>query len=144
MQPKYKKTKNKTKQKLKTSNNPKTQTIATEHHWLHRFIIYADQNHYTDPSVTHGYQWCQESGWHTSCESIKHTDPDFMPQSSVLCVRLTSLSVCWLLNVPTSWKAYLTMDLLRWLHVLPHWDRNCRSNLLSHPVTVYSHRTNQS
>ena len=28
--------------------------------------------------------------------------------------------------------------------MLPHWDRSCRSNLLSYPVTVYWHRANQS
>ena len=27
------------------------------------------------------------------------------------------------------------MDLLRQLYTLPHWDRHCRSNFLSHPVT---------
>ena len=29
------------------------------------------------------------------------------------------------------------------LYVLPHWDRSCRSNMLSHPVTVYWHQANQ-
>ena len=28
--------------------------------------------------------------------------------------------------------------------MLPHWDRNCRWNFLSHPVTAYWHRANQS
>ena len=28
--------------------------------------------------------------------------------------------------------------------MLPHWDRSCRSNFLSHSVTVYWHRANQS
>ena len=28
--------------------------------------------------------------------------------------------------------------------VLPHWDRSCRSNFPSHPVTVYWHRADQS
>ena len=27
---------------------------------------------------------------------------------------------------------------------MPHWDRGCRSNFLSHPVTVYWHWANQS
>ena len=29
-------------------------------------------------------------------------------------------------------------------HVLPHWDRSCRPNFPSHPVTVYWHRADQS
>ena len=36
------------------------------------------------------------------------------------------------------------MDLLRQFYVLPHWDGSGRSNFLSHPVTVYWHRANQS
>ena len=28
--------------------------------------------------------------------------------------------------------------------VLPHWERSCRSNFPSHPVTVYWHRADQS
>ena len=35
-------------------------------------------------------------------------------------------------------------DLLRQFYVLPHWDRCCRSNFLSHPVTVHWHRASQS
>ena len=27
-------------------------------------------------------------------------------------------------------------------YVLPHWERSCRPNFLSHPVTVYWHRAN--
>ena len=33
-------------------------------------------------------------------------------------------------------------DLLRQFHVLPHRDRSCRSNFLSHLVTVYWHCAN--
>ena len=33
--------------------------------------------------------------------------------------------------------------MLRQLYMLPHWDRSCRSNFPSHPVTVYWHRDNQ-
>ena len=36
------------------------------------------------------------------------------------------------------------MDLLRQFYVLPHWDRSCKPNFPSHPVTVYWHRANQS
>ena len=35
-------------------------------------------------------------------------------------------------------------DPLRHFYILPHWDRSCRSIFLSHPVTVYCHRANQS
>ena len=52
--------------------------------------------------------------------------------------------VCWLLNVPATCECISGTDLLRQFYVLPHWDRSCRSNLPSHPVTVYWHRANQS
>ena len=52
--------------------------------------------------------------------------------------------VFWLLNVPATCECISRTDLLRQVHVLPHWDRSCRSNFLCHPVTVYWHRTNQS
>ena len=48
--------------------------------------------------------------------------------------------VGWLLNVPATCKCISGTDLLRQLYVLPHWDRSCRSNFLSHPITVYWHR----
>ena len=35
-------------------------------------------------------------------------------------------------------------DLLRQEYSLPHWDRSCRSNFLSRPVTAYRHQANQS
>ena len=35
-------------------------------------------------------------------------------------------------------------DLLRQFYVLPHWDRSCRPNFPSHPVTVYWHRADHS
>ena len=34
-------------------------------------------------------------------------------------------------------KCISGMDALRWFCELSHWDRSCRSNLLSHPVTEY-------
>ena len=52
--------------------------------------------------------------------------------------------VGWLLNVPAICKCIWRTDLLRQLHVLPHWDRSCRPNFPSHPVTVYWHRANKS
>ena len=35
-------------------------------------------------------------------------------------------------------------ELVRQLSVLPHWDRSCTSNFLSHPVIVYWDRANKS
>ena len=49
--------------------------------------------------------------------------------------NVSSLSVGWLLNVPATCKCISGTDLLRQFYVLPHWDRNCRSNFLPHPVT---------
>ena len=51
--------------------------------------------------------------------------------------------VCWLLNVPATCECISGTDLLRQLYVLPHWDRSCRPNFPSCPVTVYWHRANQ-
>ena len=55
-----------------------------------------------------------------------------------------SLLVGWLLNVPATCKCISGTDLLRQFYVWPHQDRSCRSNFLSHPITVYLHRANQS
>ena len=51
---------------------------------------------------------------------------------------------CWLLNVSATCECISGMDLHRQFYVLPHWDRSCRSNFPSHPVTVYWHRVDQS
>ena len=51
---------------------------------------------------------------------------------------------CWLLNVPATCECISGTDLLRQFYVLPHWDRSCRSNFPSHPVTVYWHWADQS
>ena len=59
-------------------------------------------------------------------------------------VQRDCLFVGCLLNVPATWKCISGMDLLRQLYMLPHWDRSCRSNFPSHPVTVYWHQANQS
>ena len=53
-------------------------------------------------------------------------------------------SCCWLLNVPATCECVSGTDLLRQFYVLPHWDRSCRPNFPSHPVTVYWHRADQS
>ena len=52
--------------------------------------------------------------------------------------------VCWLLNVPATCECVSGTDLHRQFYLLPHWDRSCRSNFPSHPVTVYWHRADQS
>ena len=54
------------------------------------------------------------------------------------------LFVCWMLIVPATCECISGTDLLRQFYVLPHWDRSCRSNFPSHPVTVYWHRADQS
>ena len=51
---------------------------------------------------------------------------------------------CSLLNVPATCECISGTDLRRQFYVLPHWDRSCRSNFPSHPVTVYWHRADQS
>ena len=58
--------------------------------------------------------------------------------------NLISLFIGWLLKVPATIKCISGTDILRQLFVLSHWDRRRRSNLLSHPVTVYSHRASLS
>ena len=54
------------------------------------------------------------------------------------------LFVGWLLNVPATCECISGTYLLRQFYVLPHWDRSCRFNFPSHPVTVYWHWVNQS
>ena len=54
------------------------------------------------------------------------------------------LFVCWLLNVPATCECISGTDLHRQFYVLPHWDRSCRSNFPSRPVTVYWHWADQS
>ena len=57
---------------------------------------------------------------------------------------LVCLFVGCLLNVPATSECISGTDLLRQFHVLPLWDRSCRSNFLPHTVTVYWHRADQS
>ena len=56
----------------------------------------------------------------------------------------TGRFVCWLLNVPATCECISGTDLHRQFYMLPHWDRSCRSNFPSHPVTVYWHWADQS
>ena len=53
------------------------------------------------------------------------------------------VAVCCLLTVPVVCYCISGMDPL-WLYMLPHWDENCRSNLLSHLITVHWHWANKS
>ena len=59
-------------------------------------------------------------------------------------VGFVCLLLACLLNVPTTLQCFSGTDLLRQYYMLPHWDRSCRSNFLSLPVTVHWHRANQS
>ena len=69
-----------------------------------------------------------------------HNDHCLLPSISV-----TADCCCWLLaNVPATCQCISGMDLLRQAYLLPHWDRSCRPNFPSHPVTVCWHRANQS
>ena len=47
------------------------------------------------------------------------------------------LFVGCLLNVPETCECMSGTDLLRQFYMLPHRDRSCGPNFLSHPVTVY-------
>ena len=62
----------------------------------------------------------------TSSISLKH----------LYCILLLLLVGCNMLVISGT-------DLLRQLYVLSHCDRSCRFNFLSHPLTVYRHRTNR-
>ena len=55
-----------------------------------------------------------------------------------------AVGVCWLLSIPPTCECISGTNLFRQLYLLPHWDRSCRSNFLSHPVTVCWHRSNHS
>ena len=63
---------------------------------------------------------------------------------SLSCDQRSHRTVCWFLNVPRTCECISGTDLLRQFDVLPHWDRSCRSNFPSHPVTVFWHWVNQS
>ena len=52
----------------------------------------------------------------------------------------SSVFVCWLPNVPATCECISGTDLFRQFYMLPHWDRSCRPNFPSHPVTVYQSR----
>ena len=81
------------------------------------------------------------SHWYVTATLILNSKP------FQLCGNISTqgqLFVCWLLSVPATCECISGMDQLRQFYVLPHWDRSCRSNCLSHPVTEYWHRADQS
>ena len=65
-------------------------------------------------------------------------------RTTLLCHLLFLLLVvgCLLSAPATCWCSWGT-DLFRQLHMLPHWDRSCRSSFPPHPVTIYGHLANQ-
>ena len=109
-----------------------------------------DQEHMTGENTwlgSTGKSCCAYQSDHCCCFwGASH--PSSMQGPSWGRIYLDNWTVCWLLacllNVSATCKCISGMDLLRQLYILPHWDRSCRSNILSHPVTVYWHRTNQS
>ena len=50
-----------------------------------------------------------------------------------------SFSLCWLLNVPATWKCISGSKLLR-QYLAPHWYRSCWSKLVFLPVIMYWHK----
>ena len=56
----------------------------------------------------------------------------------------TSEDISWRLEIPATQYYVSGTDLLRQVHVLPHWHTSCTSNLLSHPVTGFWHQANLS
>ena len=54
------------------------------------------------------------------------------------------LVVCQLLNIPAACLVCLGHWSLIQLHLLSHWNRSCKSDLLSYPVSVYWHWAEQS
>ena len=81
-------------------------------------------------------------GWRGATEEGEEVFRELMARlTSVMTDRLL---VGWLLIVPATCECISGTDLHRQFYVLPHWDRSCRSNFPSHPVTVYWHRADQS
>ena len=71
-----------------------------------------------------------------------------VPCTSTACISAMvanrALFVACLLNVPATCKCISETDLLGQFCLLSHWEKSCRSNLLSHPVTVNWHRASHS
>ena len=65
-------------------------------------------------------------------------------RAAITDLKKGSVGICWMLYVPATCLCISGTDLLRQAYALPHWDRSCRPNFPSHPVTIYWHRTDQS
>ena len=76
--------------------------------------------------------------------SVTYFKTSFRCEHGRKSITLCGMFVGWLLNVPATCQCISGTDLLRQSYVLPHWDRSCRSNFPSHPVTVYWHGADQS
>ena len=97
-----------------------------------------DVNRY--PLVVSGVmQHVQVSHWHTL----------YMTFTCYYLVSVLSVSSyvwswcfwCWLFNIPAT--SYCMSGRI-FPDRMSHWDRSCRTSLLSHPLTIYWHRANQS
>ena len=83
--------------------------------------------------------------WHQADIQYATYKPDELIGHTVLKKKTGERVVFgWLLNIPATCECISGTGLLRQFYVLPHWDRSCRSNFPSHPVTVYWHRADQS
>ena len=77
------------------------------------------------------------------CKGYSTSKPPSPSLGRNLCKnRWVIVVLCWLLNIPETCQCISGTDLLN--HVLPYWDRSFWSNLLSHQVTVFWHKANQS
>ena len=71
---------------------------------------------------------------HVNTESSGNGDQCYFLSLSVNYLLIVS----WLLDVLATCNVYMSTKNLLWqLYMLPHWDRRSRSNLPSHPVTLY-------
>ena len=74
----------------------------------------------------------------------------FVSRVKTVCTAVTTAAVAavgamFIVGCLTSRQhASASQGRIRQFYVLPHWDRSCRSNFPSHPVTVYWHRASQS
>ena len=50
---------------------------------------------------------------------------------------------CFVVTPQLHAKCISGTDVLRQLHILPHWDGSCTSNLKCHPISVYWHLAHQ-
>ena len=98
-----------------------------------------------------------------SCKLCRRLDNELHPSISICVYTKLQLHICKYLCrkiwsyicklVHTGWRSTCSIktceclsgtDLLTQFYVLPHWNRSCRSNFRSQPVTLYWHRASQS